>query len=120
MIRLPPTSTRTVNLFPYTTLFRSLADREGGVRRGRRQDGVDLGESLLEVAGDQGADALRLQIIGVVIAGGEDVGADQRSEEHTSELQSLMRISYAAFCLKQKKYNTCLIILHHTSNVKPA
>src|SRR3546814_9734415 len=82
MIRLPPTSTRTVNLFPYTTLFRSLADREGGVRRGRRQDGVDLGESLLEVAGDQGADALRLQIIGVVIAGGEDVGADQDAALH--------------------------------------
>src|SRR3546814_17397715 len=77
MIRLPPTSTRTVNLFPYTTLFRSLADREGGVRRGRRQDGVDLGESLLEVAGDQAADALRLQLLGVVIAGGEDVAADQ-------------------------------------------
>src|SRR3546814_17536513 len=77
MSRPPPRSTRTDTLFPYTTLFRS----------GRL--GVGAGVALV-VAGDPVDDALE----GVV---------DGRSEEHTSELQSLMRISYAVFCLKKKK-----------------
>src|SRR3546814_1913673 len=86
MIRRPPRSTRTDTLFPYTTLFRSLqpvqradrqprrtrAHRDGAVARPCRHDGV----------------------------AGSQRGA--RSEEHTSELQSLMRISYAVFCLKKK------------------
>src|SRR3546814_1154174 len=87
MIRRPPRSTRTDTLFPYTTLFRSLGmivgDRLGdvleqhGLAGARRRD-------------DQRALALALR-------------ADEvRSEEHTSELQSLMRISYAVFCLKKK------------------
>src|SRR3546814_7789800 len=81
MIRRPPRSTRTDTLFPYTTLFRS------GLP-------VDLPE------GGQ------LCILGAVVAGVKyAVGqhASGRSEEHTSELQSLMRISYAVFCLKKKK-----------------
>src|SRR3546814_4294783 len=75
MIRRPPRSTRTYTLFPYTTLFRSA----GGGRAART--GIELGR-LGAVRGAQSA----------------------RSEEHTSELQSLMRNSYAVFCLKKKKY----------------
>src|SRR3546814_5747452 len=70
MIRRPPRSTRTDTLFPYTTLFRSLADSR--CCSGHRP-------------------LFRLR------------GGGRRSEEHTSELQSLMRISYAVFCLKKKK-----------------
>src|SRR3546814_5595371 len=111
MIRRPPRSTRTYTLFPYTTLFRSWCRRDdelgsgqtGGSARevrqgprrrplrselpeGRRQD-------LQQVGNPQGA-----------LCGGVDPArrALPRSEEHTSELQSLMRISYAVFCLKKK------------------
>src|SRR3546814_3548462 len=98
MIRRPPRSTRPYTLFPYTTLFRSvLAEVERavlalvdddvvGARAGafasrcrRRED--DVGELACEATED-------------------------RSEEHTSELQSLMRISYAVFCLKKKNTST--------------
>src|SRR3546814_14491658 len=75
MIRRPPTSTRTDTLFPYTTLFRSVPLGQVGV-----------------------GDRLRVRP-------GEKVPVDGRSEEHTSELQSLMRISYAVFCLKKKNTN---------------
>src|SRR3546814_7571379 len=88
MRRRPPRSTRTDTLFPYTTLFRSrrrpaaqdlaagphLADRGGSDRAGLRRRWCFTGDRR------------------------------DRSEEHTSELQSLMRISYAVFCLKKKKY----------------
>src|SRR3546814_8978139 len=84
MIRRPPRSTRTDTLFPYTTLFRSLV--------GRRVLLV-VGPGLLQ-------DLLACQQPVVMLLVG--VG---RSEEHTSELQSLMRISYAVFCLKKKKQN---------------
>src|SRR3546814_1170828 len=77
MIRRPPRSTRTDTLFPYTTLFRS------GRQQGRRLDGGTARRARLPRCQDQ-----RL---------------GHRSEEHTSELQSLMRISYAVFCLKKKK-----------------
>src|SRR3546814_6865545 len=95
MIRRPPRSTRIDTLFPYTTLFRSV--------RLHRQDhqvlraglcggthGLHLGDILAAVLPDQLQAALldRRQV---------------RSEEHTSELQSLMRISYAVFCLKKKR-----------------
>src|SRR3546814_17546525 len=90
MIRRPPRSTRTDTLFPYTTLFRSL--RGAGRRierfiRGRRE--------LVEV-----------EVAVLLTLGLEprlESGRYERSEEHTSELQSLMRISYAVFCLKKKK-----------------
>src|SRR3546814_10725594 len=86
MIRRPPRSTRTDTLFPYTTLFRSRFRQHqvGHVLRGPRREGSD------------GAGIIRLL--------GPLLGA--RSEEHTSELQSLMRISYAVFCLKKKKTAT--------------
>src|SRR3546814_1495590 len=103
MIRRPPRSTRTDTLFPYTTLFRSDrhrpcppagADADRRTDRGARPGGpADLPDHP-----DPGRDDLtrfrphgRLPVI------------SPRSEEHTSELQSLMRISYAVFCLKKKK-----------------
>src|SRR3546814_1203440 len=95
MIRRPPRSTRTDTLFPYTTLFRSLTP--------------GLADVLLD-AGLQGAivlDPLRLRrqhLLGLL-----------RSEEHTSELQSLMRISYAVFCLKKKTQITTNRSLHVTT-----
>src|SRR3546814_4749092 len=90
MIRRPPISTRTDTLFPYTTLFRSLLFEPALVLQ---QDGDGI------VVGPVDADGLGRLFGGEGRAG--DVG--QRSEEHTSELQSLMRISYAVFCLKKKK-----------------
>src|SRR3546814_7457707 len=90
MIRRPPRSTRTDTLFPYTTLFRSPARREGQDRRRNSETSSavrDQARKLLR--GDRCSYPAR-------ISGGF------RSEEHTSELQSLMRISYAVFCLKKK------------------
>src|SRR3546814_11428664 len=91
MIRRPPRSTRTDTLFPYTTLFRSEEDRcrqeEGeevvakpspGGRRPRKRERKNISHGIAHIK-------------------------SSRSEEHTSELQSLMRISYAVFCLKKKK-----------------
>src|SRR3546814_6979123 len=89
MIRRPPRSTRTDTLFPYTTLFRSLRPR---ARQGPHPDWTcDRGSG----SGDHRT-APRAH----------DPRQWRRSEEHTSELQSLMRISYAVFCLKKKKKNT--------------
>src|SRR3546814_2158220 len=113
MIRLPPRSTRTDTLFPYTTLFRS-------VRRGSRR--------ALRAQPDWRTDALispgySQPVIGKFephrhpernkrlaadfaqprLTGRARFAVKRRSEEHTSELQSLMRISYAVFCLKKKK-----------------
>src|SRR3546814_3222103 len=94
MIRRPPRSTRTDTLFPYTTLFRS-----DGLHRGaRRHDDHALSRGTAGQAGrSQGRRAP---------GKAKGLGACwrvARSEEHTSELQSLMRISYAVFCLKKKK-----------------
>src|SRR3546814_1520122 len=113
MIRRPPRSTRTDTLFPYTTLFRSLdplgdqADAERARQRGDRLDdrrvlraGGDVAhEALVDL---QAVDRKALEVAERRIAGAEVVDRD-RSEEHTSELQSLMRLSYAVFCLKKKK-----------------
>src|SRR3546814_10602603 len=103
MIRRPPRSTRTDTLFPYTTLFRSelrvreqyrqVGDRPGQEDHGQRPGG---GPGGLRSGDRQPADLQRLR------QAATDVDL-QRSEEHTSELQSLMRISYAVFCLKKKK-----------------
>src|SRR3546814_10788208 len=104
-IRRPPRSTRTYTLFPYTSLFRSrehLPVRRGGRnparpdrRAGRRDPGVLRTRRLHRPAGQ----ALLLGHVPAPRLFGGDLG---RSEEHTSELQSLMRISYAVFCLKKK------------------
>src|SRR3546814_7876036 len=85
MIRRPPRSTRTDTLFPYTTLFRS------------RSDGGLAVTALDQRRAGQVADAVGLHVIA-----GQHRQHPGRSEEHTSELQSLMRISYAVFCLKKK------------------
>src|SRR3546814_8203228 len=97
MIRRPPRSTRTDTLFPYTTLFRS-----AGFRTQRtRSIAEDVHDRALRVPG---ADGGLVPAVAVCrIPAGDEQG---RSEEHTSELQSLMRISYAVFCLKKKKYQT--------------
>src|SRR3546814_5277772 len=102
MLRRPPRSTRTDPLFPYTTLFRS---RAGGRHREARLVGRGLRRGS---AGDRRLRVLRpggtLSSLGVYSSDLTiPLGAFFRSEEHTSELQSLMRISYAVFCLKKKK-----------------
>src|SRR3546814_2876305 len=84
MRRRPPRSTRTDTLFPYTTLFRSGSDK------------------LLRFELDAGPLGKRQIFSGIRAAYAEP----ERSEEHTSELQSLMRISYAVFCLKKKNLKT--------------
>src|SRR3546814_7020095 len=138
MIRRPPRSKRTDTLFPYTTLFRSAAlqgfdtssairrrsDRAAAVfRRGRRARPpalagaprqrrrlvpVRLGQLLLSHRYRD------LRLRGLFHARGRRVPG--RSEEHTSELQSLMRISYAVFCLKKKKTkDQKTVIIFHIS-----
>src|SRR3546814_16197304 len=97
MLRRPPRSTRTDTLFPYTTLFRSL--RRPGLQNMAAQiaEGPDLKDYL-----EQGAsieDVLRFdpRVPKLAMIGLKRAAKDPRSEEHTSELQSLMRISYAVF-----------------------
>src|SRR3546814_9517367 len=102
MIRRPPRSTRTDTLFPYTTLFRSIVETDEmdhlrclKVQRPYLGPVVGVYTDWTPLDGRRGFFP-------------EDT--DPRSEEHTSELQSLMRISYAVFCLKKKKIN-------HTHNI---
>src|SRR3546814_1693877 len=107
MIRRPPRSTRTDTLFPYPTLFRSpqsptstLANSPGSRSAAKARSARTAPRSRsAAVPSDQDQ---------------HDRG-DRRSEEHTSELQSLMRISYAVFCLKKKKLHTLTSYL--TSNL---
>src|SRR3546814_3710345 len=105
MNRRPPRSTRTDTLFPYTTLFRSLRDRAGAQRRHQRAVGVrGRAEGARAHADRGGADQVAARETAAALEQHDVAGAaDGRSEEHTSELQSLMRISYAVFCLKKKK-----------------
>src|SRR3546814_6788984 len=101
MIRRPPRSTRTDTLFPYTTLFRSRPAGDGG-----RQDphGLHLRRLHLRMgAGPGDQEGLRE---GLRLHARVRRARLLRSEEHTSELQSLMRISYAVFCLKKKTHTT--------------
>src|SRR3546814_1956634 len=111
MIRRPPRSTRTDTLFPYTTLFRSPRpigfQIEPAAKADRRVE-IGLGDADLRRRAVQPG------------LGSADIGAAQRdlrwqperSEEHTSELQSLMRISYAVYCLKKKNNNIKTISIH--------
>src|SRR3546814_3164068 len=105
MIRLPPRSTRTDTLFPYTTLFRSGVGRIEGADRDRaRPSRFGVGrEPQSRDRGDEGRQRRGVGLAAAQRASQHRVGRDLRSEEHTSELQSLMRISYAVFCLKKKK-----------------
>src|SRR3546814_8318924 len=92
MIRRPPRSTRTDTLFPYTTLFRSVGCMADDDKQGH------LSRRTLLIGGGAG--------VGLLVAWAvwpRTYAPNLRSEEHTSELQSLMRISYAVFCLKKKQ-----------------
>src|SRR3546814_7119589 len=120
MIRRPPRSTRTDTLFPYTTLFRSepaqlyLNAEEWDARIGSHAAHLTTpfhepeSEQVVDFGVDNARDFApeRAQNANVYEAVGKHIASLQRadrSEEHTSELQSLMRISYAVFCLKKKK-----------------
>src|SRR3546814_8109958 len=122
MIRRPPRSTRTDTLFPYTALFRSgLLEGRRGLAERRIQVSqvgaidrpeVRIGPGLEVPEEAPGRDEPVLVLAhpfahgaeeGVVAHRHAQAGEELRSEEHTSELQSLMRISYAVFCLKKKK-----------------
>src|SRR3546814_4560143 len=92
MIRRPPRSTRTDTLFPYTTLFRSTGPASPTSRTSRRRSSWSSASASRQTQG----------LIRPTHLPDNEFDAP-RSEEHTSELQSLMRISYAVFCLKKKK-----------------
>src|SRR3546814_1410005 len=99
MIRRPPRSTRTDTLFPYTTLFRSALRGPDPAAEGERD--ADVHRRELQALADTNLLVILVQY---------------RSEEHTSELQSLMRISYAVFCLKKKKINQRNPNIYNTAN----
>src|SRR3546814_7600275 len=99
MIRRPPRSTRTDTLFPYTTLFRSRASRcQPSVSAPRPRSVSPTSPSTSNASSTGRAEWPRPDRA--------TPEGTRRSEEHTSELQSLMRISYAVFCLKKKKQHT--------------
>src|SRR3546814_8500422 len=104
MIRRPPRSTRTDTLFPYTTLFRSFA-------HGPKATGLSRAAHFLRGACHRNAAP---SIPGKPFSRTGRAGL--RSEEHTSELQSLMRISYAVFCLKKKINSQDKTQLRHNLN----
>src|SRR3546814_4428346 len=105
MIRRPPRSTRTDTLFPYTTLFRS---RPSPPRRSRRAT-VLCSVSRISPSNC----SISAAPPGLTSRGASRTRSRIRSEEHTSELQSLMRISYAVFCLKKKKDNDMIYNEQH-------
>src|SRR3546814_16134516 len=109
MMRRPPRSTRTDTLFPYTTLFRSArrhAAEEDQQRDRQATRPYPVGQRRLggDIEAGQHRDPAEAAK-NSAWKGGSGTGrqSERRSEEHTSELQSLMRISYAVFCLKKKK-----------------
>src|SRR3546814_2899333 len=105
MIRRPPRSTRTDTLFPYTTLFRSLLGLQTYFTAGAQE--VRAWTIKVGATGPQAAGVIHTDFekgfIRAEVISYADYIQYKRSEEHTSELQSLMRISYAVFCLKKKK-----------------
>src|SRR3546814_3911878 len=122
MIRRPPRSTRTDTLFPYTTLFRSRT-RVGAFEQARElvagerevpRHRAHVAATEFAVQADQFGACQKAvprahhRVLAVGIAGFRPTAENpaERSEEHTSELQSLMRISYAVFCLKKKNTHT--------------
>src|SRR3546814_9521348 len=101
MIRRPPRSTRTDTLFPYTTLFRSVNMQ---LAVGAALDCLQLNRLAHCRRASENVQQERLVLRQHGVAEHQSIPvAGRRSEEHTSELQSLMRISYAVFCLKKKK-----------------
>src|SRR3546814_5517067 len=100
MIRRPPRSTRTDTLFPYTTLFRSAASVARSYSS-RWALSASMSSIMVPFVPDLTDAAIKL----IHFFTGRRYIRSVRSEEHTSELQSLMRISYAVFCLKKKKIN---------------
>src|SRR3546814_6667190 len=104
MIRRPPRSTRTDTLFPYTTLFRSDFTRAKAGEANGMFDSVNACGAAAAVGED-------------LPPAGPDRARIDRSEEHTSELQSLMRISYAVFCLKKKKQQENITQTIHDNNI---
>src|SRR3546814_8765710 len=109
MIRQPPRSTRTDTLFPYTTLFRSTI---GDARY--RNICSAVGQIFIAKIGDELRCASRESshsistYFSMIYVDIFSISQASRSEEHTSELQSLMRISYAVFCLKKKKHTNTI------------
>src|SRR3546814_3506245 len=114
MIRRPPRLTRTDTLFPYTSLFRSPWRLEPSPKRSRlrhrrhsrkQRRKRSLSHSTLHSSQRPVAASMRRNLARSVnqLTPSSATNVQRRSEEHTSELQSLMRISYAVFCLKKKK-----------------
>src|SRR3546814_4048561 len=98
MIRRPPRSTRTDTLFPYTTLFRSCT---------RSLEKSPIARSALAIVTTRLSPSPKIRLISPLVGSSSKTASHSaRSEEHTSELQSLMSISYAVFCLKKKKNTT--------------
>src|SRR3546814_3298546 len=98
-IRRPPRSTRTDTLFPYTTLFRSIDAEPDSItfqRRGACPTAAQVLRAFVRLVPGRAVKDRRC-------GQRTSTSGKERSEEHTSELQSLMRISYAVFCLKKKK-----------------
>src|SRR3546814_5538779 len=117
MIRRPPISTRTDTLFPYTTLFRSWGAYAGDVTvktlSASRDAAIATAEKVTRREGADGAaDVFRS------VRKSSGLLDPTRSEEHTSELQSLMRISYAVFCLKKKKKRKRINTTHKDGRIK--
>src|SRR3546814_5805774 len=113
MVRRPPRSTRTDTPFPYTTLFRSLSDRTILARPARALDPRRHQSGDADDRGPGPAAAMTQDVIAQIEGAAGHLALNRpkalhaltlgmRSEEHTSELQSLMRISYAVFCLKKR------------------
>src|SRR3546814_2630015 len=121
MIRRPPRFTRTDTLFPYTTLFRSHPMID--FRWGNRVNKVEQCQGFARVEVDTPEGPYVLETDWLVASDGARSGIrsmmglkmEGRSEEHTSELQSLMRISYAVFCLKKKRLITQDTQYSHTT-----
>src|SRR3546814_7345870 len=108
MIPRPPRSTRTDTLFPYTTLFRSCPRLEcfqaDGFHRSAQPAPLQFGAL-------PAGEIKLLEALPCAVCLWTAKNAARRSEEHTSELQSLMRISYAVFCLKKKKLATNILYI---------
>src|SRR3546814_6943228 len=116
MILRPPRSTRTDTLFPYTTLFRSRHSGFAARTASAPLPELPLADGFQPLS--LGVRARRNQARGRRRRSADRQRTGDRSEEHTSELQSLMRISYAVFCLTKKKQFTTLTITPHNYKSK--